>query len=71
MELSQLKYFKCVAETQNFTKAAALLHISQPSLSKSIFKLESELEVKLFERNKRYVVIQRIIVPTYGSFAAN
>lgn len=55
MELNQLKYFKCVAETQNFTKAAALLHISQPSLSKSIFKLESELEVKLFERNKRYV----------------
>jgi DNA-binding transcriptional LysR family regulator len=55
MNLQQLKYFKKVAETQNFTTAAALVSVTQPALSKAISKLEAELNVPLFERNGRNV----------------
>lgn len=57
MELYQLRYFKTVAETEHFTRAAEQLHISQPSLSKSISNLEAELGVLLFERDKRAVYL--------------
>lgn len=57
MELYQLRYFKTVAETEHFTRAAEKLHISQPSLSKSISNLEAELGVLLFERDKRAVYL--------------
>lgn len=43
MNLQQLEYFKKIAETKNFTTAAALLSINQPALSKAISKLEYEL----------------------------
>ena len=52
MELSLLYYFKTVAEQENITKAAELLYISQPALSKAIAKLEKSLDVTLFERRK-------------------
>jgi len=55
MNLQQLEYFKKIAETKNFTTAAALASVSQPALSKSISKLEEELNVPLFERNGRNV----------------
>ena len=45
MEIRSLKYFVAVCETLNFRKAADLLHISQPSLSAAIRKLEEELDV--------------------------
>ena len=38
MELSQLAYFRAVARTEHFTRAAEELHITQPSLSKAIAK---------------------------------
>ncbi len=57
MELHQLRYFKIVAETEHFTRAAEQLHISQPSLSKAISNLEKELGVQLFERDKRAVYL--------------
>ena len=43
MELSQLAYFRAVARTEHFTRAAEELHITQPSLSKAIANLEGKL----------------------------
>ncbi|WP_461205257.1 LysR family transcriptional regulator [Clostridium sp. DL1XJH146] len=57
MNLQQLEYFKTIAQTENFTTAANLVSVSQPALSKAISKLEEELNVPLFERNKRKVTI--------------
>ncbi len=50
MELLQLQYFSEVARQKSVTKAAQLLHVSQPSLSQTIRRLENELDVKLFEK---------------------
>lgn len=52
---SQIQAFLTLASTLNFTKAAVLLHTTQPNLSKTIVNLEDELQVKLFVRNKRSV----------------
>ncbi|HWA24429.1 MAG TPA: LysR family transcriptional regulator [Lacunisphaera sp.] len=57
MELYQLRYFLAVAETGNFTKAAARSFISQPSLSQQILNLEEELGQKLFHRMGRKAVL--------------
>ncbi len=55
MELRQLVHFLAVAEEKHFTKAAARLHLSQPSLSASIRSLEKELNSILLIRNSRRV----------------
>lgn len=57
MNINQIKYFLVVAETGSFTKASERLFITQPSLSVGIQKLEKNLEVKLFERNKNHVIL--------------
>jgi DNA-binding transcriptional LysR family regulator len=57
MELLQLKYFRMVAKTENITNAAENLNISQPSLSKTIINLESELGVPLFDRIGRHIYL--------------
>lgn len=57
MELRQLECFVRTAELGSFTKAARLLHISQPALSKSISLLEDDIGVLLFDRKgKRFVL---------------
>ncbi len=53
MNLNYLKYFITVAELKSFTEASERLFITQPSLSVSIQKLENNLGVKLFNRNKK------------------
>lgn len=55
MEMHQLRYFAKVAELGNVTRAAEACHVSQPSLSQQIAKLERELGQPLFERLGRGV----------------
>ena len=51
MTLTELKYIVAVARERHFGRAAEACHVSQPTLSVAIKKLEEELEVKLFERS--------------------
>jgi DNA-binding transcriptional LysR family regulator len=53
MELRDLEYFAVVAEQGNLGRAAELLGLSQPALSKSIARLEDAMEVKLFRRTAK------------------
>lgn len=55
MELQQLRYFCAIAETGSFSRAAQHTHVSQPSLSQQIRKLEDELGARLFDRLGRSV----------------
>jgi len=55
MELHQLRYFCAVAEASSFSRAAEQSHVSQPSLSQQIMKLEDELGARLFDRLGRSV----------------
>jgi DNA-binding transcriptional LysR family regulator len=55
MELLQLQYFQKVARIGHLTKAAEELHIAQPALSKTIARLERDLGVSLFDRQKRQI----------------
>ena len=55
MELRHLRYFVAVAESLNFTKAAARLHLAQPSLTRQIHNLEEEIGVRLLNRSKSHV----------------
>lgn len=57
MENRLLKYFLVAAQEENITKAAEILHISQPALSKQIMQLEEELGAKLFVRGKRSLTL--------------
>ena len=57
MELRVLKYFLMVAREENITKAARLLHITQPTLSRQLIQLEEELGVQLFHRGKYHVTL--------------
>ena len=57
MELLQLQYFLLLANQQHVTRTADILHISQPSLSLTIKKLETELGVPLFTRKGRNIAL--------------
>ena len=59
MNLQQLYYFKTIAEMEHYTKASELLSISQSSLSHAIQGLEHELNVKLFARSGRNIVLTK------------
>lgn len=57
MTLQQLRYITTVAETGNITEAAKRLFISQPSLTNAIRELEKEMQITIFHRTNKGVVI--------------
>lgn len=57
MELRVLQYFLVAAREENITKAASLLHITQPTLSRQLMQMEEELGVKLFRRGKHNILL--------------
>lgn len=60
LNLRQLQTFVTVARLGSFTRAARLLHLSQPALTKQVRQLEETLGVRLFDRNTRTVEMTRI-----------
>jgi DNA-binding transcriptional LysR family regulator len=60
LNLRQLQSFVTVARLGSFTRAAHLLHVSQPALTKQVRQLEQTLSVRLFDRNTRTVELTRI-----------
>ncbi|TCO57215.1 LysR family transcriptional regulator [Actinocrispum wychmicini] len=57
LTLQQLRYFLAVAEARHFTRAAELTRVAQPSLSKQIHSLESELGAPLFSRARGNITL--------------
>lgn len=57
MDLHSLSHFKKIAELQHITRAAEELHVAQPSLSRTIARLEQELGVPLFDRSGKNIVL--------------
>lgn len=60
MTITQLQYVLAVAEHKNFTVAAEKCHVTQPTLSMQIQKVEEELQVQLFDRSKKPIQITEI-----------
>ena len=66
MEIHQLRYFCAIVSHGTFTRAANAEHVSQPSLSQQILKLEDELGGKLFyrlPRTARLTALGEIFLP--------
>ena len=57
MDTLKLKYFSAVAESGSVRRAAELLRVSPPSLSKAVAHLEAELGLKLFIRSGRNIFL--------------
>lgn len=60
MTLTELRYIVALAQEKHFGKASKLCHVSQPTLSVAINKLELELGVSIFERDRNHVRITEI-----------
>jgi LysR family nitrogen assimilation transcriptional regulator len=77
MILKHVETFVCVYEACNITRAAARLNIVQPAVSSQLRKLETELNVKLFERSPRGITptaagheMYRLFLPVLEAFRA-
>ena len=57
MQLAQLRYFATIAQLENVSQAAELLHLSQPSLSKTLSRLEAEVGMPLFDRSGKKLTL--------------
>lgn len=57
MDIKTLQYFIAVVESTSITKAAKMLHISQPPLSQQLKQLEQSLGTRLFERGPRHITL--------------
>jgi len=73
IEFRHLKYIVAVAETENFTRAAERLFLTQPALSRQIKDIERELGFPIFERTRNGVVPTSLgqMVVNYAKFALN
>lgn len=60
MTITQLQYVLAIAEQKNFTKAAEKCFVTQPTLSTQIQKLEDELDVIIFNRNKKPIELTEV-----------
>lgn len=63
MDITQIRYFLEVAESQHITSSAEKLHIAQPALSRAIHKFENSIGVQLFESKGRNIVLTK-----YGKY---
>lgn len=59
MDFTELESFKIIAETGSLTKAARLLHVSQPAMSAMLKKFEEELGVELFDRSPNRIYLNK------------
>lgn len=59
MDVTQLQSFKLIAETQSLTKAAGILHVSQPAMSDMLKKFEEELDAELFDRSPNRIHLNK------------
>ena len=59
MTLQQLKYAITVAQTGTITEAAEKLYISQPSLTNAIHELEKEMNIEIFTRTNKGIIISK------------
>ena len=57
MDFRQLEYFCTISKLENFTRTAEYLHVSQPSVTKAIKALESELQLTLIDRRQKHVTL--------------
>ena len=57
MNINQLKYFIAVAESKNFTRAAEQYFVSQTAITQQIRALENALDVQLFDRGRRPIIL--------------
>src|SRR5438045_8057393 len=57
MTLTELRYVVALAQERHFGRAAQKCFVTQPTLSLALAKLEGELGVRLFERNKNEVIV--------------
>lgn len=57
MDIRILEYYLMVAREESITKAAGLLHVTQPTLSRQLMQLEQELGVKLFTRTNHSIIL--------------
>jgi len=60
MTITQLKYVLAVAEHKNFTTASEHCFVTQPTLSMQIHKLEEQLEIQIFNRNKKPIEVTEV-----------
>jgi len=70
MNFSQLKFVKATSEFKSFTKAAQFCHVTQPTLSNGVSKLDDELGEQIFVRTTRSVGLTafgELLLPTIGS----
>ena len=56
MNIRDFEYIIAVDQLKSFAKAAAQCNVSAPALSMQINKIETQLKVKIFERNKRQII---------------